>query len=344
MNKLLIATLVASGLTLAGCASHSSKSSPVQTVKHSSQPDWVTQPPQQNGMAYGIGSMEIYGDEAAAVKRAAELARVDLVSQLKVTVSGDFSNDTTEYSSTGKQTEVVRTVRNYVRSQVPEVELDDVAIADTYVNGKYAYVLVELDRVQAAARLRRSVMDTEQQIQDIAALTPQGTRLQQLQPLLPALKLFGLRDRQSERLALVSMDRRGAQMSAELRAVQDDIYRRIDQLQVNLAVTNAGGREIEGGVLEALTEQGLRISNDSNADLRFDLSATLSDKVSSGNHYAFIDSRLTIRDQSGRVLSSFSKQAKGVSGLKYVARQKAARQVGALMADELAATLVDKLR
>lgn len=343
MKKLLIATLVAS-TALAGCATTGSSKTPVQTVKHSQQPDWVTQPPLKKGLAYGVGSMEIYGDQAAAVKRAAELARVDLVSQLKVTVSGDFSNDTTEFSGSGRQTEVVRTVRNYVRSQVPEAELDDVVTADTYIDQTYAYVLAELDRVQAAARLRRDIAATEQQIEDIAALSPEGTRLQQLQPLLPALTLFAQRERLSERLQLVSMDRQAAPLSAELRQVQDDIYRRVDQLQVRLTVNNDGGREIEGGVLEALTEQGLRIGGSADADLQFDLGATLSAKAQSGNHYVFIDSRLTIRDQSGRILSSFSKQAKGVSGLQDVARQKAARQVAALMADELAATLVDKLR
>jgi len=42
-------------------------------------------------------------------------------------------------------------------------------------------------------------------------------------------------------------------------------------------------------------------------------------------------------------LSSFSKQAKGVSGIEDVARQKAARNVAELLGEELAIALVDKI-
>lgn len=347
-NPILTATLtlgLAAGL-LTGCVSGNSK--PAKDVQQSARaahmPDWVSQPPRQNGMAYGVGSMEIYGDVAAAVKRASELARVDLVSQLKVTVSGDFSNDTTEISGSGRETQVLRTVRNYVRSQVPPVELDDVVISDTYSDGKYAYALAELDRAQAAAHLRRDMLEVEQQITDIGNLQTSGTRLQQLQPLLPALKLYGKRERLAERLQLVSTSRHAEPLSADLLALQDRIYRQIDQLQVELVATDSGASEISGGVLEALTSQGLRVQEGAGADLRFDVSAALSSKAQDGNQYVFADARLIIRDGSGRVLSSFSKQAKGVSGVADVARQKAAREVAKLIGDELAVTLVDKIR
>ena len=330
---------------LPGCVGTATKPAKDSTSQRSNMaPDWVSQPPQQSGMAFGIGSMEIYGDVAAAVKRATELARVDLVSQLKVTVSGDFSSDTTEISGSGRQTEVMRTVSNYVRSQVAPVELDDIVVSDSYTDAKYAYVLVELDRGQAAAHLKRDIQDVEQEITDIGNLQTSGSRLQQLQPLLPALKLFGKRERLSERLQLVSMDRHAAPMSAELRTLQDRIYSQIDQLQIELVATDAGAVEIAGGVLEALTAQGLRVRGGSGADLRFEVAATLSSKEQAGNNYVFVDSRINIIDGNGRALSSFSKQAKGVSGLADVARQKASREVAKLIGDELAVALVDKIR
>ncbi|WP_430460698.1 LPP20 family lipoprotein [Thalassolituus sp. LLYu03] len=349
MNKRILTAMVALGLVTglsSGCMSGNTRPAKdsTSTSKSARTPEWVTQPPQQRGMAYGVGSMEIYGDPAAAIKRATELARVDLVSQLKVTVTGDFSSDTTEISGTGRQTEVMRTVRNYVRSQVPPAELDDAAVSDTYTDSKIAYVLVALDRTQAAAHLRRDILDVEQAITDIGNQPTSGTRLQQLQPLLPALKLFAKREGLSERLQLVSMDRRAAPLSSELRALQDRIYGQIDQLQVELVAVDNGAVEIAGGVLEALTAQGLRIQAGGNADLRFEVAASLSNKAQSGNQYVFVDSRITILDGSGRVLSSFSKQAKGVSGLPEVARQKAAREVATLIGDELAVALVDKIR
>ena len=70
------------------------------------------------------------GNPQAAVARATELARVDLVSQLRVTVTGDFSSLQTMKSGTGQESEV-RSISNGVRSQVPTVELNEVKVSDT---------------------------------------------------------------------------------------------------------------------------------------------------------------------------------------------------------------------
>lgn len=308
------------------------------------QPDWVTQPPQQAGMAYGVGSMEIYGNPADAVQRAAELAKADLIAQLKVTVSGNFSSTTTETSGNQRSSEMLRTVSNYVQSRIPTVELDEVQTSETWLDDRYAYALAELNRNEAAARLRRDIADVEQELTAIAQLQPQGTKLQQLQPLLPALTLFAKRDKLAERLALISVQRRAEPLSASLRDLHNRIYQQLDQLVVTLELQDSGARAMGGNMLEALTAQGLRLQDSGSADLRFDVSAQLSDKTQGSSHYAFADTRVTIRDGQGRVLNSFSKQAKGVSGMADVARQKAAREAAAQIAAELAVTLVDKLR
>src|SRR5690606_25775778 len=89
--------LALSATLLAGCLPQYAKpqqDSANARDERAMTPDWITQLPQRNGMAYGVGSMEIYGSVTDAIKRAGDLARVDLVSQLRVTVSGDFSVDT----------------------------------------------------------------------------------------------------------------------------------------------------------------------------------------------------------------------------------------------------------
>lgn len=339
--------LALSATLLTGCLSQSAKpqqDSAKARAERATTPDWITQLPQRNGMAYGVGSMEIYGSVTDAIKRAGDLARVDLVSQLRVTVSGDFSVDTQERSGTGRASEVQQNVRNYVRSQVPDVQLDEVQITETHSDGKYAYALAELDRAQAAARLRRQIGEIDEELRRIGAQQPQGSTLQQLQPLLPALKQFALRDKTSEQLALISTSRSGLALDDDLRALQQRISGLLDQLTVALVALDAGADAVAGGVLEALTQQGLRVENRASADLVFEVSATLSSKAQGGSHYVFADTRVTVRDAGGRALSSFSKQARGVSGLPDVARQTATRNVAALLGDELAVALVDKLR
>lgn len=307
-------------------------------------PSWTTQPPRKSGMAYGIGSMEIYGSATDAVQRAAELARIDLVSQLRVTVSGDFSSDITETSGTGRTTDVQRNVRSYARSQVPEVQLDEVVIRETYTDTRYAYALAELDRQAAAARLRRAIDEQETELRRINALSPTGNTLQQLQPLLPALTVFAAREKNVEQLALVSTSRASLALPDDLQTLQQRIDRLVDQLKVAVELMDRGAAEISGNVIEALTSQGLRVHDSEHADLVFYVNATLSHREQDRSHYVFVDSRVTIRDQQGRALSSFSKQARGVSGIEDVARQTAARNVGQMLSTELAATLVDHLR
>lgn len=338
----LLGSVCMSLMLLAGCSAKTVTANASGAQKK--EPHWVTQPPQQSGMAYGVGSMEVYGNPADAVKRAAELAKADLVAQLKVTVAGSFSHSITETSGTNQTTQVQQNVSNYVRSQIPSAELDEVQISETWTDERLAYALVELDRQQAAARLRRDVSDVDAELLAIAQQQPQGNKLQQLQPLLPALKLFAQREALSERLALLSVERRGAMLPDELKELQNSIYQKIDELIVSLEFTNAAAKELEGSLLEALTAQGLRVQQSHAADLTFAVSAKQTKKQQGGNYYAFVDTQVVIKDSQQRVLNAFSKQAKGVSGMGTMAQQKAAIETAKLITNELAITLADKLR
>ena len=357
MKQSTLAMLVmaaALGTALGGCASHqqaeAKKSAAERAQAAIEVPDWALQPPQRTGMAYGVGSIEVLADPADAVRRATELGRIDLVSQLRVTVSGDFSSTTTETRGTGQLTQVQKNVRNHVRSQVNPVELEDAVLADSDLVNGFAYALVELDRAAASARFRRLIGEVESELDEFVTLMDRANvdnkaPLDALRSLLPALDLFARRDALASQLELVSQNHTSPALSSEHRALQQRIYQNLDKLRVVLHPLNDAAVAMSGDVLEALTEQGLNISDrDSSADLVMDLTTELSDKQQNGRVYVFANSRLTIRDASGRALSSFNQTAKGVSGLEDLARQKAASAVAEQLGNELAATLVDKLR
>lgn len=325
---------------LVGCQSVPS----TPTKSTSAKPEWIVQPPLRADMAYGVGSMEIYGSVSDAVQRASELARADLVSQLRVTVSAEFSLEQRQHSSNNSPASVDQSVRHYVRSKIPNATLDEVRIVDSYEDGRYAYALAELDRAQAAVRLRRQIGDVELALAPYAQISPSGTTLERLQALLPALSEFAKRDALVEQLQLVSPERRGQALPDSLQALQQRIHDLLRQLRVALVLNNQGAREVGAGVLEGLTQQGLRVSDAQTADVVFEVSAELTRTQQGKSHYVFADSRVTVRDGQGRALSSFSKQARGVSGLPDVARQTAARNVAKLLSEELAVTLVDKLK
>lgn len=254
-----LALALTTGLLLVGCASQPNGTS----VGSNDAPLWVEQTPSRSGYAYGVGSMEVYGNPTDALQRAADLARADLVSQLKVTISSDFENQVTERSGTGRESEIERVVRQQVRSQVKPVELDEVHIIEQYTgsyNGRrYAYALAELDRNAAAQRLRRRIDDVEQQLNSIAQQPVTGPRLQRLQALLPAMPLFEQRQQLAQQLAFVATSRRSEPLSTKLQQLQQRISQLIGQLQVAVVVKDRDAQKLETAVIEALTQQGLRI-------------------------------------------------------------------------------------
>jgi hypothetical protein len=343
--KLLTSTLVI--CSLAACVANAPKknsdSRRAENQASFETPDWINNPPQRNGFAYGVGSGDLWGDKADAVRRAGDAARVNLVSQLRVTVSGNFSSTVQERKATGKQTELVQTVQNTIRSQVPAVEMDEVKVTETFFEKKFAYALAELDRVKAASRLRGQISDLEEQVRSIDQKPRSGTSLEKLRVLLPALKLFAQRERFADQLALVGTLRQKPGLTAELQQIQDNIYALFNQLQVRIDMTDAGAREIAAGVIEALTEQGMRINDNGAYDLMIEVSATLRPVEKNGSHFVFADSRVTIKDADDRILSTFSKQAKGASGYPALAKAKAERGVAKVLAAELASALVERI-
>jgi hypothetical protein len=343
--KLLTSLFVIGSLT--ACAGNAPKQSAearrADTQAHFDTPDWVNNPPQRSGFAYGTGSGDFWGDMADAARRAGDAARVNLVSQLRVTVSSDFSSIIQERKATGKQTELVQTVQNTIRSKVPTVELDEVKVTETFFEKKFVYALAELDRVKAASRLRAQIKSLGEQVIAINTRPRSGTTLQKLRVVLPALTLFAQRDRLADQLSLVGTLRQRPVLSDELQQIEDTIYGLFNQLQVRISMTDAGAQEIAAGVMEALTEQGMRISDRGVYDLMIQVSANLRSVEKNGAHFVFADSRVTIKDANDRTLSTFSKQAKGVSGYARLAQAKAERSVAKVLAAELASALVDKI-
>lgn len=339
VNYLSIALLV---VGLVACKASPTK--PASDLKHTfDAPEWVTNTPEQQGMAFGTGSADIWGDENDAIRRAGDAARVNLVSQLRVTISGNSYSNIEERKSTNKETELVQTMRNTIRSSVPPVELDEVKITESYVAGKFAYALASLDRKQAAARISSNINALEENIVAINNRPRKGGILEQVRVLLPALKLFAERERLADQYALVSISRKKPSLDDNLALIQRQIYRLFNQLQIRITMNDVGAEQIASGVIEALTEQGMRINNQGEFDLLIEVSAVLRPFENSGLHYVFADSRVTIKDSQSRILSTFSRQAKGASGYSELAQAKAEKSVANMLAAELANALVERI-
>jgi len=333
---------------LSGCSTLTTTSDtdviPDNFVQGQSLPGWVTKPPQRANMAYGVGSMEVYGNPDAAIKRAADFARADLVSRLKVTVSGSNSSKITEFTNDG-ETRLQKSISQAVSSKIPTVTLDELVIADTFVDDRYAYVLAELDRAAAASRIKAQLasVESELSLRQATAITGTG-KLERLQQQLPALTLFAQHDQLAEQYAFVDTSRQQPQAPQDLRDYRQSILNALKDLDVKLVLMDDGARIMRGGLFETLTQQGLRLSADGVPDITFEVSANLDSQQREGNYYVFANARVNLRDTNGKVLSSFSEKSRGVSGLQQNALNKASEALAEQLAQELAATLTERLQ
>lgn len=340
-----IALVSLSALLLSGC-SHLGGTDvvPDDQLQSAALPDWVTLPPQKSNMVYGVGSVELYGSPDQALKRASDFARADLVSRLKVTVSGQTGSTINEYTLNG-ESRLEKNVSQAVSSRIPTVTLDEVVIRDTYIDNRYAYALAELDRGAAAARIKGQLQGIETELQTLATQPIGGEgKLERLQQQLPALTLFAQHDQLAEQYAFVATSRQRPQVSGDLKEFRKQILAAVKELQVRMVLLDDGAKIMRGGLTETLTAQGLRLNDSATPDLTFEVSANLDSRQQEGNYYVFANARVNLRDTNGKVLSSFSDTARGVSGLQQTALNKASETLAQKLSETLAATLTERLQ
>lgn len=339
MNTKLIVTTFTASLMLAACGSNPSKPS-------EAKPDWIVNEPAATGHVYGVGSAPIYVDEAKALSQAQDAARVSMVQKLKVTISGTLSQDTQEIRQTGKQTQLVKTVRNQISSTIPQAEIDNLEIQENYVDakGKVAYSLVHLDRRKAASKLRQRIFDLDMQVTDLSAkVSASEPTLKQLQSMVPALTWLEQRSRLAEQLQLIDMNNRTEYKGDELKAVEARIQNLFDRLKVSLTATNDTGSEIRSGLAESLTALGLRISQ-RKGDLNFFFKADIRQVNKGGRYVVFADGQVEIKDNDARILSQFSQESKGVSAASMEqAKYLAVKNLGEKLGKALAKSLLEKI-
>jgi hypothetical protein len=342
MNAKIIVTTLAASLVLAACGSNPTKSN----GGSNSNPDWIVNEPVAAGHVYGVGSAPVYVDDAKAIQQAQDAARVTMVQKLKVTISGSLSQDTQEIRQTGKQTQLVKTVRNQISSTIPQAEIDNLEIQENYIDrkGKVAYSLVHLDRIKAAGKLRQRIADLDMQVIQLSAkVSKNEPTLKQLQSMVPALTWLEQRTQLAEQLQLIDMNNRTEYKGDALKAVESRIQSLFDRLKVSLTASNNAGSEIRSGLAKSLTDLGLRISQ-RKGDLNFFFEADVRQVEKGGRFIVFANGEVKIKDNDGRTLSEFSQDAKGVSSASMAqAKHKAVQSLGSNLGQELVRSLIKKI-
>jgi hypothetical protein len=328
-------------LALAGCGG----SKPAAEAGGGQLPAWVNSPPSAPGKVHAVGSAPIVaGGEGRAISQAKEAARLELMKQLRVTVSGTTESRTRQEVA-GGESQLTRSLREAVRSQVPEVRLEGLRIQETFAHeaSDSAYALAQLDRAQAEMRLTNRIGELDERLAGYTGKGQSGSRLERLQALMPAMPLLEKRRKLNERLRLVSEQGRGEQLPQELGALEDRILELLDRVRVTLKAEGETARQMESELVRRLTEAGIKAEAGTGGDLHLRYAADLRSRKHDGTHYVTATGRVSVTDGSGRILTEFNAKEKGGSGDPGLARDRAIAELAEALGSQLGRRLLDSL-
>ena len=309
-------------------------------------PSWINTLPERSGYVYGVGSADNTGSEATAVETARARARADLIRQIQVQISSEFTSETQLQMTRGNTTGFVEQVNDKVRSRIPEIELPELRWSDSWVNPetKTHYALAELNRRAAETKLAEqlTVIDLELEEKKLPATeTPEGdpiSRIDQVREAMPILLLFAKRDKLVHQLNFVAQSGFNRFLPHEdLVELRRNLNSLISSLKITLSPQNEQDQALDTALAEAMSQLGLRLttSDEADADLRLTYSLTLNRKEVNRTYYVFARSQVQIRDSQNHIMGAFDREAKGVSGMPERAENLAAKQLGSILAKEV---------
>lgn len=343
-RNLLRLAVAAAILALVGCGG----SKPATEAAGSggdSLPGWVNKPPEEPGKVHAVGSAPIIaGSEGRALSQAKEAARLELMKQLRVTVSGTTESRTRQKVAEGKS-QLTRSLREAVRSQVSDVQLEGIEVTETVAHKatESAYALARLDRAQAEMRINNRIEELDGRLAGFTDKGRSGARLDRLQALMPALPLLEERRKLNERLRMVSEQARGEPLPEELEGLEGRVLDLLDQVRVTLQAEGEVGQQMESELVEHLTEAGIQAEVGTGGDLQLRYSAELRERKHDDTHFVTATGRVSVLDDEGRIITEFNAKEKGGSGDAGTARDRAVAELAVALGQQLGERLLDSL-
>lgn len=286
-------------------------------------PTWITQPPRRQGWLVGTGTADVYGNQAQAIKRAEQQARLDIASQLRVTIGGKINADTHSQNNSGQES-VQTFASQWVQQRIPAITLDGVRIRDTFSNAKFAYALAELNRAQASQNLRTRINKLDADITQLSAQTFSTQPLARVRQRSPFLQQFEQRKQWASQLNLLTPSQPAPKLSPALKALRKAIVNDIANLHVRLE-TSEDATRIKPNLAKSLTSMGLTLKDNTE---KHDVIVALNrrDKVvtKGAQTYLFASHTLLIKNAQNTTLKSYTHTQKTASGSLDLATQTSA--------------------
>ena len=336
-----IMLLVVGAGVMSGCVTTVKKNAP---TLDDDRPEWLLNTPIERGALYGVGSAEVFGgNEAAALGRAKDFARVELIKQIEVDISGTVSQEISE-TVKNNTTTFTQNLSQTVSSKVPEFKLSNVIAVDSFNDKKNRQIasLVKLDVNKEKAVLAQQIASLDQQLVNIASEIEQtsASGMSKLRLASPALVLADQRAGLQARFNQLDASQRATPLIPPyIKTLISNIYQMIANLKVSITAEGEIVRALQTGLISQLTSKGITISEPGTSDIEVLYSLHTNTVMRDGMAFAFTEGDVWIKDEQGRVVSAFKAKAKGTSVDRNVARtrsiEKLSSQLGTALLNSL---------
>lgn len=305
-------------------------------------PSWVSSPPNMPGYVYGIGVASIYATPAEAMVRAKENARLELLKQLKVSVSGETSASVRRDIVQGSS-KITRTVFNYAKSSVKEAEIPGIKIIKTSVSrkDKQVFALAELNKSMAEMDLSETLENLDKQIKRISVPRSQSSKIRKIKILLPGLKLIEKRKKIAEDLNLVSDMDNVELEKKEHTSLKHEVADLLDSMVIVIRPVSYSDKTLASGIRKSLSDQGVRVRMDGVGDLYLRFSSSLNTVYKNGVYFTFASGQASIMNKGNDIVSEFSTKVKSGSGDRVLSNKRAVEKLALKLGNEIAKGLFD---
>ena len=329
-------------LTVVACKS-SHIVEPVSTEQRVDKraPEWVVSPPREDLFLYGVGSSEIYGDSVRALQKADDVARGDLIKQLKVSVSQSLTASTsTENNQVFRKTEII------VNSKVPETEMVGIERADTFVDQTHqvAYALVRLDRRKAISTVKSELYQQELRLTKYDQYPLTGNVMADVRELIPALTDIRKYELNAEKLKLLAANNKEHLANLyDAAALKKKIYGLLSQIQIRLEPMNREAHKLETMMERQLTKLDVSLVNSADAELVLKYSLEVIEKEQKQTQFVLMTADIKVIDSNGRVVSAGVISGKGGAYDRDVAHKRALAKISDKIETEVVKGLLSSI-
>jgi len=304
------------------------------------KPEWVHQPPERLGYAYGVASSDTYGSEARALESASDKAKADLLANIRVEMSS--STDYNKKATMGFQGKMTlqETLNQKISSKTTAVELSGIKVSETWVDAKNkeAWALAELNTQVAAQQLLLQLNQLEKRLLQRGTL-PKAAKLERIRYLKPSLQELAERRLILQQLtflgAATQIDAARAQAVEKIEA---EITKLLASLGVELQLATNEAKALQAKLASALTNLGFNLVNN-DSDLRLVIQLKSNKLERNGLSYVDASASAQINSASNRTLHVINAATRAVSSELSVANNKAVSE----LAEKLANSLIEGL-